>query len=54
MPVSNLSKIFATRNKIAHEYDLVDPNLIYTIVIKYLPILIEELKKFIKQIEERK
>ena len=50
MPISNLTKIFATRNKIAHEYDLVDPNLIYTIVIKYLPILIEELKEYIEQI----
>ena len=28
IPISNLTKIFATRNKIAHEYDLVDPNLL--------------------------
>ena len=53
LPISNLNKIFSTRNKIAHEYDLVDPNLLYTIVIKYLPILIDELKIFIKEIEEK-
>ena len=52
IPISNLTKIFATRNKIAHEYDLVDPNLLYTIVIKYLPILLQEIKDFIKQLEE--
>jgi uncharacterized protein with HEPN domain len=54
LPISNVTKIYATRNKIAHEYDLVDPNLIYTIVIKYLPILIEELKVLIEQINKEK
>ena len=53
LPISNLTKIFATRNKIAHEYDLVDPNLLFTIVTKYIPILIDELKIFIKEVEAK-
>ena len=52
IPISNLPKIFSTRNKIAHEYDIIDPNILYAIVIKYLPILIEELNKFISDLEE--
>ena len=51
LPISNLNKIFATRNKIAHEYDIVDPNLLYAIVIKYIPVLIDELKNFIQKID---
>jgi uncharacterized protein with HEPN domain len=51
LPISNLQKIFSTRNKIAHEYDLVDPNLLYNIVVKHIPILIEELKYLIQKLE---
>lgn len=49
--ITDLSKIFSTRNKIAHEYDLVDPLQLYTITVKSIPTLITELKKFIEQIE---
>src|SRR5690242_3049126 len=32
LPLTDLNKIFATRNKIAHEYDIVDPFMLYNIV----------------------
>ena len=54
LPITDLNKIFATRNKIAHEYDLVDPYQIYSIVKKNIPILIEELKKYIDKLENNK
>lgn len=50
--ITDLYKIFATRNKIAHEYDLVDPYQLYNIVQKHIPILIEELKSMIIKLEE--
>ncbi len=46
-----MNKIFATRNKIAHEYDVVDTYLLYTIVQKNIPILILELKAYIEFLE---
>ena len=49
--ISNLYKIFATRNKIAHEYDLVDPYQLYLIVKNHIPILIAEIKNLIEKIE---
>jgi uncharacterized protein with HEPN domain len=51
LPVTDLHKIFATRNKIAHEYDIIDPYQLYNIVNKNIPILIEELKLFISKLE---
>jgi uncharacterized protein with HEPN domain len=52
LPVSDLHKIYATRNRIAHEYDIVDPNVLYTISTKSIPVLIEELKNYIKKLDE--
>ena len=52
LPISDLHKIYATRNKIAHEYDIVDPNMLFTIVTKYIPVLIIELANYIKTLEE--
>ncbi len=51
LPITDMNKIFATRNKIAHEYDVVDPYLLYTIVQKNIPILIKELKTYIEFLE---
>ena len=49
--ITNLYKIFATRNKIAHEYDLVDPFQLYLIVKNHIPILITEIKILIEKTE---
>ena len=51
LPISDLYKIYATRNKIAHEYDIVDPYQLYNIVNKNIPVLIKELTLFIEKIE---
>jgi uncharacterized protein with HEPN domain len=52
LPITDLQKIFATRNKIAHQYDIVDPLLLYNIVNKNIPVLIEELKSLIDKLEK--
>ena len=49
--ITNLYKIFATRNKIAHKYDLVDPYQLYLIVKNHIPVLIAEIKILIEKIE---
>jgi uncharacterized protein with HEPN domain len=51
LPLTDLNKIFATRNKIAHEYDVIDPFMLYNIVQKNIPILINELKDYIEFLE---
>jgi uncharacterized protein with HEPN domain len=53
LKITDLAKIFATRNKIAHEYDVVDPLQIYTIAIKNIPVVVKELKLIINNIETR-
>ena len=42
--VSTYQKIIGTRNKITHEYDVVDHYQLYVIVTKYLPILKKEIE----------
>lgn len=49
--ITDVHKIFATRNKIAHEYDLVDTYQLFIIVKKNIPLLITELKSIIEQLE---
>ena len=51
--ITDLPKIFATRNKIAHEYDIVDPLQLYNIVVKNIPLLIKELKAIIEQLDKK-
>ena len=45
--VSNQKKIIALRHIIVHDYDLVDSNAIWAIVKVYLPILKEEISKYL-------
>ena len=52
LQISDLNKIFAARNRIAHEYDIVDPIILYTIVNNSIPILIAELNLIIEQLEK--
>lgn len=47
--ILNSQKIIATRNKIAHEYDIVDHEILYSIVTNHLPVLKEEIKKIIEK-----
>ena len=42
--ITNIQKIIATRNKITHEYDVIDSYQLYVIVTKYLPVLKVELE----------
>ncbi len=51
LQISDIKKIFSTRHKVAHEYDLVDPFIVYNIVQKNIPTLIKELKAYIETLE---
>ena len=42
--ITNSQKIIATRNKITHEYDVIDNYQLYLIVTKYLPLLKKEVE----------
>jgi len=45
--VSHQKKIIALRHIIVHDYDIVDSSAIWAIVKVYLPILKEEIKKYL-------
>jgi uncharacterized protein with HEPN domain len=40
--ISRLNDIINTRNKLIHGYDSIDNAIIYTIVVKHIPVLKEE------------
>lgn len=42
--IENVQKIIGTRNRIAHGYDKISDDLIWSIVINHLPKLKEEIK----------
>lgn len=42
--ISNIRKIIDTRNRIAHGYDSVSEDILWLIVVKYIPILEKEIK----------
>lgn len=50
--ITDLTKIYATRNKIAHQYDVVDPLQLYNIIVKNIPVLIGELTTIIENLEK--
>ena len=52
--ITDLHKIYGTRIKIAHHYDIVDPLPLYNIVIKNIPVLIGEPTTLIENIENKK
>ncbi len=43
--IRNAQKIIGTRNRVAHEYDAISDEVIWTIIIKELPLLKEEVNK---------
>lgn len=51
LPLSDLNKIFSTRNKITYEYEVIDLFILYNIVQKSIPKPIEELKDYIELLE---
>ena len=46
--ITNFQKIIATRNKITHEYDVIDHYQLYLIATKYLPVLKKEVEAILK------
>jgi len=46
--ITDSRKIVDTRNRIIHGYDSVSEDVIWLIVIRYLPILEEEIKQLLK------
>ena len=51
LKITDLHKIFATRNKIAHEYDEIEPSILFIIIKRDFPILIAELEMLLKSID---
>ncbi len=47
--LTNSRKIVDTRNRIIHGYDTVSDDIIWSIVIKHLPVLKTEVSKFLKE-----
>ncbi len=47
--ISNSRKIVDVRNRIIHGYDSVSDDIIWGIVIKYIPILKNEIEKFLDE-----
>ena len=46
---SNARKIVNTRNRIIHGYDTVSDDIIWSIVIKHIPILKVEIQKMLSE-----
>ncbi|PKP41783.1 MAG: antitoxin [Bacteroidetes bacterium HGW-Bacteroidetes-13] len=46
--IQNARQIIGTRNRIAHEYDNISDEVIWTIIVRELPKLKEEILKLIK------
>ena len=51
LQISNARKIINTRNKIIHGYDEVDDGVIWSILIRHLPILKIEVQKLLNEQE---
>lgn len=47
--LSNSRKIVETRNRIIHGYDTVSDEIIWGIIIRYLPILKQEIGQYLEQ-----
>ena len=48
-PISNARQIIGTRNNIVHGYDKVDEAMIWSIVIRHLPILKAEIEQLLSK-----
>ena len=48
LKIKNAQKIIGTRNRIAHEYDFISDELIWTIVVRELPELKKEIENLIE------
>ena len=49
LEISNSRKIVDVRNKIIHGYDSVSDDIIWGVIIKYLPVLRSEIEMFLKK-----
>jgi len=47
--IKNAKRIIGTRNRIAHEYDSISDEVIWTIIIRELPELRKEIQSFVEK-----
>jgi len=52
LPITNISKIIATRHIVVHDYDIVDSTRMLIIIQKHLPLLKEEVENILKKLEQ--
>jgi len=45
--ITNIKKIVDTRNRIIHGYDSVSEDIIWSIVVRYLPVLLHEVQQIL-------
>ena len=50
--ISNKIKIIGLRHILVHDYDLINPETIWQIVISHLPVLQTEVEQILKSLEE--
>jgi uncharacterized protein with HEPN domain len=48
LKVSNLKNIISMRHIVVHNYDMIESELLYIIIKKYLPILKNEIQKYLE------
>ena len=46
--ITNARKVVDMRNKLIHGYDEVEDNVVWNVIVKYLPLLKEEVQKLLK------
>jgi len=47
--ITDIRKIIDTRNRIVHGYDSVSEDIIWSTVVRYLPVLLQEIKKLLPE-----
>lgn len=50
-PITNALKIIGLRNQIIHAYDNISDENVWSVLIKHLPLLKQEIEKYIKMAE---
>jgi uncharacterized protein with HEPN domain len=48
LSITNARKVVDMRNKLIHGYDEVEDNVVWNVIIKYLPLLKDEVEKMLK------
>lgn len=48
LPVSNLKNIIGMRHIVIHDYDMIEPERLYIVIKKHIPILKEQIQNYLE------